>query len=58
MGTPEGNYFEGLAEDIVKMLHFKPDPEHDDRVPAFTLSDEELAYLHGETDVIPPQPIE
>ena len=53
MSAPE-NPFEDLAEEIGRMIKFRPPkPEDDNRVAPFELSDEELAYLHGETDAAP-----
>ncbi|HLC91504.1 MAG TPA: hypothetical protein VJC09_00465 [Candidatus Saccharimonadales bacterium] len=49
---PAEEPFEGLTEDIVDMMNFRPSSP-DDRVSPFDLSEEELRYLYGETDEIP-----
>jgi len=44
--------FEGLAEDIINMMSYRP-PSPDNRVSPFDLTNDELRYHRGETDKVP-----
>ena len=51
---PAEEPFEGLAEEIVEMMNFRPpSPDDDDRVSPFDLTDAEIRYVYGETDEVP-----